>query len=361
MNKILTASVLAMSAFGAHSAAAETCGGIYKVQRGDSLSLIADKMYKDASQWRFILSHNIGVIGSKPNSISVGLALELPCVDGLPDALEDGYEVGAAAPTPVAAKPAQAPVVQAPVARRLNLLTSNNFAPFVGKSLHNRGFLTDLVNAAMQAESPDQGYAINWVDDRTSHFEPLLSNALLDAGFPWYKPNCDADPSNYRCQNLLFSEPLFETLRMVFTDASDPVEFEDEAKVVGKTFCHVEGYDEAVFDADGRNWLKDEKIEVVYGETATDCFEMILDDEADAVVLNEFTGRTVIKNLDVGERVHVIPAPIEINAFHMIVHKFHPEADLILDTINSGLRLIHENGKYQTIVEDHLTRIWADF
>jgi polar amino acid transport system substrate-binding protein len=360
MKKTLAAIVLSLSAFGAHGAAAEDCGGIYTVQRGDSLSFIADRLYKNASLWRLILSQNIASIGEKPSNLRIGMKLELTCVDGLPVGLESGTMPGSNIPT-AAKNPVPVPVVATPEARRLNILTANNFAPFVGKSLHKRGFLVDLVNTAMQAEELEEGHAIHWVDDRTAHMEPLLSNALLDAGFPWYKPNCEAFPGNASCLNYLFSEPLFETLRMVFTDASDPVDFENNAKIEGKTFCQVEGYDTAVLDAEGRNWLSEDKIELVYGETPTECLEMVLNQDADAVVLNEFTGRTTIKRMDVNDSIHVVPAPIQIDAFHMVVHKFHPEADKVMATINDGLEKIHDNGKYQAIVEDHMARIWADF
>ncbi|WP_342742344.1 hypothetical protein [Roseovarius marisflavi] len=55
--------------------AAQTCGGLYAVKRGDSLSLIADSQYKDAGKWTAVHSINIDQIGQNPNDIRVGMTL----------------------------------------------------------------------------------------------------------------------------------------------------------------------------------------------------------------------------------------------------------------------------------------------
>lgn len=359
MKKTIAVMALGVSALSAQSAAAETCGGTYTVQKGDSLSLIADKMYKDAGKWSVIHTRNIASIGPKPNAIRVGMKLDLTCIEGLPVGLEGGREV--ADTIPVAAKPVQVAQGHAAVRHKINLLTGDDYHPFTGKDLHNGGFLTDLVNASMEASAPEQGFAIHWVNDWDAHFDPLLSNALLDAGFPWYKPNCEELTDNYRCENLLFSEPLFETLNLLFADASKPLTFEEDEDLFGKRMCNPKGYDTSLFDAQGRNWLRDGKVVIVEGASPKDCFEMVLGGEADGIVLNEFNGRSTIKDMGITDRIQVIPQPLSIDAFHLVVHKTHPEADQILDLINDGLTKIHDDGSYQAIVEDHLARIWAGF
>ena len=62
MKKRLMAALIGVSAFFATSAAADTCGGTYTVRSGDSLSLIADRLYKDVGKWSAIHSRNIDVI-----------------------------------------------------------------------------------------------------------------------------------------------------------------------------------------------------------------------------------------------------------------------------------------------------------
>ena len=81
---------------GAGSVAAQGCGGLYTIKRGDSLSLIADSQYKDAKKWSAIHQSNIQSIGKNPDSIRVGQKLRLTCIGGLPQGLEGGTEQTAA-------------------------------------------------------------------------------------------------------------------------------------------------------------------------------------------------------------------------------------------------------------------------
>ena len=63
MKKLIAAAVLGVSVLWAHMGAAQTCGGIYRVQPGDSLSVIADRLYKNAGMWTAIHNRNIAAIG----------------------------------------------------------------------------------------------------------------------------------------------------------------------------------------------------------------------------------------------------------------------------------------------------------
>lgn len=359
MKNLFSAAMLGVSLFAAQSLAAETCGGTYSVQSGDSLSLISDRLYKDVGKWSLIHTQNIKAIGSSPNAIRVGMKLDIPCIEGLPIGLEGGRTQNTA--EPVAARPVEIPAGDAAVRHKINLLTGDDFQPFTGKQLHNGGLLTDLVQAAMTAANPEQGFAIHWVDRWDAHFDPLLSNALLDIGFPWYRPNCDAVPDSYRCSNLLFSEPLFETLTLMFASADRPVEYNTDADLLGKAFCRPEGYDTTIFDENGRNWLRENKITLVVASTPSECFERVMEGAADAAVLNEFTGREKMSELALSDKIQIVPQPLSIQSHHVVVHKSHPEAERLLDIVNGGVEAIRENGEYQRIVEDHMARIWAGY
>ncbi len=213
----------------------------------------------------------------------------------------------------------------------------------------------------MTAADPERGFAIHWVDSWDSHFDPLLSNALLDIGFPWYRPNCDELPDSYRCANLYFSEPLFETLTLMFAAADRPIEYNTDEDLLGKVICRTKGYDTTIFDENGRNLLRDNKIELVIGDTHEQCFDMVLNGEVDALVLNEFGGRDKMSELGLNEKIQIVPQPISIQSHYIVVHKSHPEADALLAIVNDGVKQIRENGEYQRIVEDHMSRIWAGF
>lgn len=345
--------------FVAQQAAAETCGGYYKVQPGDSLSLIADRLYKDAGKWSTIHSQNIDSIGPKPNAIRVGMKLQLACLNGLPLGLPGGKEFTSA--IPVAAAPVKVTPGNASVRQKINLLTGDDYAPFTSKASHNGGLITEVMQAAMEKASPKEGFAIHWVNDWGSHFDPLLSNALLDVGFPWYRPDCDTMPDSYRCVNFLFSEPMFETLMLLFVDKNRPFVFESDADIVGKTLCRPNGYLTFDLDGSGRRWVVDQKITLKSPHTVKDCFDMVLAGEADAVAINEFTGRSVMKENGYETKFEVLPQPLSILPIHAVVHKTHPRAEEMMELVSKGLEGIRNDGSYQAIIEDHLSRIWAEF
>ena len=362
MRATITCFLLAMVALAASPLAAQTCGGVYKVQRGDNLSLIADDLYKNAGMWTVIHSNNLGTIGDSPNSIRVEMALQMQCIDGLPVGLEGGRDAAV-----ISAQAAQAaPLIVTPgtaaTRRKINVLTGSDFAPFTDKNLPHGGILAEVVQAAMEAAAPEQGFAIHWVDDWASHHEPLLSNALLDIGFPWFKPDCESDPDTYRCANLKFSASMFEVLMLIFVDNTHPITFNSDADLEGKTLCRPSGYSTYIFDQKGRNWLKNGYISLEMAASPGDCFRLLTDGKVDGVVLNEFLGREKIKELKLQDRVSVAQGqPISIDGNHMVVHKSHPEGDALLAVFEEGLRRIKADGTYQRIVDEHMTRIWADF
>lgn len=360
MRNTLFSSLLVMAGLISTTAAAETCGGTYTVKSGDSLSLIAGSQYKNAGMWTLIHNNNLPSIGDRPDAILVGMKLSLTCVNGLPKGLPGGAEKVAVL-TNTAATLKTTPGTAA-TRSKVNLLTASDYAPFTDKSLPNGGLLTDVVNTALAEAGPEQGYAIHWVEDWGSHFDPLLSNALLDAGFPWHKPDCATTPDEYRCANFLFSDPMFEMLVLLFTTKSNPISFATDEDIFGKRLCHPRGYFTHDLDRADRRWLSEGKVTLEQPQTVADCFEMLMEGKIDAVAMNEFTGRTALKDLDLKDKVEIVQTrPLSIEGLHVIVHKSHPQAEEMLATINTGLRAIKDNGAYQAIIDQHMTRVWAEF
>lgn len=362
MQKLLFGIIFATGLVMAQAASAATCGGTYTVKRGDSLSEIADAMYRDAKKWSAIHTNNIGSIGDNPNSIRVGMTLNLACIGGLPTGLQGGTEVAVAAAAAAAATPVRIVPGTAAVRLEVNLLTADDYAPFTDRDLPNGGLVTDVVQHAMEFAAPSEGFTIHWVNDWSAHLEPLLSNALLDMGLPWLKPACDVTPDAYRCENFLFSDPMFEILIMLFTDKNRPITFTQDSDILGKTLCRPAGYYTHDLDKDGRNWIAEAKITLETPDSIQDCFDLLLEGKVDAVALNEFTGRTALKDLGLNDRVSIVASrPLSIEGLHVLIHKTHPRAAELLSLINGGLRGIKASGEYQRIIDAHMTRIWAEF
>jgi len=353
MRTILLVVLVVISVGGFGPARAEGCGGTYTVKPGETLSQIAEAHYGDAELWARIHADNRAQLGETPDNVRAGMRLRLPCVDGLPE--------GLSGETDVTVSPPVDPAPGGPAAR-IDIVTSGDFWPFADQPLPGGGLLTDVVRAAMEAADPEAGFAIHWVNDRAAHHEPLLSNALLDIGFPWSRPDCGAEPERHECETLMFSAPLFEVLVLLFTDRTKPETIESLADIEGKTLCRPSGYSTYIFDQHGRNWLRDEVISLKVAASPEACFRLLTEGQVDGVVLNEFLGHQKIKTLGLEGRVAPVQGrPISVDTLHMVAHGAHPDGKSVLGVFDAGLAEIRANGTYQAILDAHMTRVWEAY
>lgn len=251
------------------------------------------------------------------------------------------------------------PPAAAPLRRKINLLTGDDFAPFTSKAAHNGGLITEVMNAAMTQAAPAEGYAIHWVGDWSSHLDPLLSNALLDAGFPWYKPDCAAMPDSDRCRNLHFSEPMFETLMLLFADKRRPFRFQQDSDIEGKTLCRPAGYFTHDLNRPDRQWLDRGRITLVQPQTPADCFRMVAEGRADAVAVNLFLGASTLVAEGLREVIVPLEKPLSEEGLHVVISKRHWRGTTHLYRINAGLQALRDSGRFEEIMSRQLELFWA--
>jgi polar amino acid transport system substrate-binding protein len=366
LTKYLMAASLTLS-LGVSAAAAQSCGGTYTVKRGDTLSQIADANYKDARKWSAIYGNNLKKIGDNPNAINVGQKLNLSCIGGLPIGLEDAV-IATSTTAEIITDVTKAevkdelPILKDNERRTIRLLTADDYAPFTDRKFENGGLFNDIVNVAIKSGAAADNYKIYWVNDWAVHLDTLLTDKVMDMGYPWYQADCAATPDEYRCKNFLFADPMFEVLILLFTDKKRPFVFNSDADIIGKKLCRPAGYFFHDLEKNGRNWLRDGKVELIQPVSVEDCFDMLQSGEVDAVAMNEFTGRTAIKTLDLADKVDVVASrPLSIEGLHVIVHKSHPQAEELIDVINTGFKNIKASGEYQKVIDTHMSKIWEDF
>ena len=341
--------------------AAQTCGQDYVIQEGDSLAKIATKVYGRSSQWTFIFYANQDRVGGGQSLLVPGLAIRIPCLEGAVAKLPDVATAEAQAPTP------PAPPAMSSEIKRIQFLTATDYAPFTDAALPNGGMITDVVNQAMGALKKDSNssfdFTVSWVNDWAAHLNPLLVTRAFDMGFPWYKPNCQAfedldTNAKFRCQKFFFSNPVFEEQVLVFVKKESAITLANESELVGKKLCRPAGYWTFDLDDNGRNWVKAKKVTLLNPPTIEDCMKMLMDGTADAVPVNELTGRAAVVHLDLGDKVRVIEKPLAILTLHVIIAKTHPNARTMLYYFNSALDKLKASGSYDQIVEKHLQQFW---
>lgn len=384
---------LALALLGAGGASAQgRCDLDHMVQPGETYYSIANVYYGSRREWQLIFDANRSATGTP--SLVPGRALYIPCT---PAQLEAGVGATAVAPSPsptdaapLTRRPtaglgtalggqseltdvqptAAAPAVPAPspsaaprtterVVRaypdnaELRLLTGGNYAPFTDQTLPQEGLITELVHAALDASPSPVSYSVTWDDDWGGHL-PALQQKTFDAGFPWLRPDCESAPSNERCRDFLFSDPLMAMPVMLFVRADAEFPFAEDSDIHGRRLCRPEGYFTHDLDRADRRWISDGLITFVKGESPADCFYKVLVGEVDAATVNLFLGASVI--LEMGLRNQVVPLerPVSEEGLHVVISKHHWRGTAHMYRINAGLQALKDAGRYDEIVARHL-------
>ena len=336
------------------------CDTKYTVQANDTLNSIAERAYGLANKWTLIFYANQKQFGNSPVLV-LGNQLKIPCLKSAPAATA----VAATSGTTKTSKPSRIAVSR--IKGDIQLLTAGDYRPFTDQALVRGGMITDLIDRALgllKENSDGPGYQISWVNDWSSHLDPLLVRKVFDLGFPWFQPACDRyaeldEPARFRCDRFFFSRPVFEILVLFFTRKESGFTFASDQEVEGKRLCRPTGYFTFDLDEQDRNWVKDDKVTMIRPKNVEECFLLLMRGEVDAVAINEFTGRAAITKLKIDDDITVIERPVSLLSLHVIVAKTHPRARTYLHYINSSLDSLRQSGAYDEIVDEHLSRFWA--
>ncbi|MDO6590593.1 hypothetical protein DS901_05965 [Loktanella sp. D2R18] len=316
------------------AAAQEACSS-YTVQRGDSLSGIAREAYGSIS-FQTIWDANRTAIGPNPNDISVGMRLNLPCEDGT---LASATQASTALAAPVSTGLTE-----------LHLITGTDYAPYTDEGLEGGGMFTQLVAAAMA--TVDTEYNITFVNDWGAHLPVLLPSGAFDGTFPWMKIDCE-DPSLgedmlARCEEFIFADPVYEIVAGWFVADGSPLgATSNAADFIGKTICVPDGYGKIVGPA---NDLDEDQLVYISTATPEACFEEVMTGGADVFEMEMTQADDLMTKAGVTGEFAVVPEINSVFALTVYVHKSNPNAELIVETLNTGIANIRADGTWFSTV-----------
>ena len=324
------------------------CGAPYVVERGDSLSLIAQRAYGAASYFQFIYSANATLIGSNPGLILEGAVFQIPCLNTLAP-----YNTNASfirlAPTTGA--------LPAPGARQIRIVTGTDWAPFLDEDQEQGGMITEVTNVALSLADGGPRYKIDFVNDWGAHLQPLITDHAYDFSIAWFRPNCDvvdrlSDDSKFRCNNLDWSLPLFEQIVGYYTRINHPRPA-SHRDLFGLTICRPSGY--ATFMME-ENDLVEPNIAFKRPGKTTDCFEGLLSGEYDVVVLAADTAEGAITKVGAKGKVAFQEHLSYVATMHAVIAKTNPRGQEFLATLNSGIKKLKDSGQWFQIVARHMAQ-----
>ncbi len=347
----IAASAFVGAAFGLPAPAQSqsiTCGEVYTVAPGDTLSRIAQRAYGSVSSFQIIFSANSAVVGRDPSIIGVGARLLIPCLDatGAPSTADTTNirEVKTTESLP------------APENRLIRVVTGTDWAPFTDESQEQGGMLNEIVNVALTRADGKPDFKIDFINDWGAHLRPLISDHAYDLSIAWFRPNCDlverlGDGSKFRCNNLDWSDPLFEQLIGYYSLKGDSLPTKP-SDLFGKTICRPAGY--AIFMLEERE-LVAPNVELLRPGTTQELFEMVLSGRCSVAIIASEVAEGAIAKLDAADKIVPLTDLKQIATLHAVISKTHPRGTEILATLNDGLSKIKADASWFQIVQRHMS------
>lgn len=322
------------------------CGQDYTVVAGDSLSKIARRAYDDTNFQR-IYSANSSVIGRNPEIITVGTVLQIPCLAGAAPSTADNSTIRAVQTTNA---------LPAPTKDLIRIVVGTDWAPFTNEDQEQGGMVTEITNVALSIADGNPDYKIDFINDWGAHLQPLLTDHAYDFSLVWFRPNCDvidklSDDSKFRCNNLDWSDPIFEQIIGYYTHVDAP-RLESHADLMGKKICRPIGY--STFMLEEKD-LIEPNVVLERPRGPKECFEGLASGAYDAVVLASDTAEDAMAKLNAREQVTFHDHLSDVATMHAVIAKTNPNAANYLAYLNSGLREMKQNGDWFDVVMRHLS------
>jgi len=338
----------ALAALGTNAAAMPSaCGETYKIRSGDSLSKIAKSVYGSVRDFQIIYSANADLIGSNPAQIEIGMELWVPCLD------PSGTSAADATAITQVTSPAALP---APNAREIRVVAGTGWAPFTNQDQEQGGMITEIINVALDQADGDPDYKIDFINDWSAHLSPLISDHAYDFSIAWFQPNCEivdrlSEDSQFRCNNLDWSEPMFEQVFGYYTRASAQAPT-SHADLLGKTICRPSGYSTFMLE---EHDLSAENITLARPSDPTVCFTGLANGEFDAVAMAVDTAEGFITETGVSDEVVYNEDLSQVLTIHAVIAKTNPMAETYLAQLDSGINKMKESGEWFSIIRRHLS------
>ncbi|MEM6407974.1 MAG: transporter substrate-binding domain-containing protein [Pseudomonadota bacterium] len=344
---IATTAMASWSTQAVASVRAIQCGAPYTVQAGDTLGKIADLAYDDSSEFKVIFSANSEVIGPNPGVIEIGMRLDIPCLDAAP--APSTANAGAITTEKTTG------ALPLPDPDTIRFVVGTDWAPFTNEDQEQGGMIVEIANVAMENADGTPDYQIDFINDWGAHLQPLIADHAYDFSLAWFRPNCDiverlGDGSKFRCNNLGWSEPLFEQIFGYYT-RTDGLRPETHEDLMGARICRPAGY--AIFQLEEHN-LVEPNVTMVRPVSPTECFQGLASGEIDVVTMSSDVADGIVSQLGIDEDVHFNEALSQVLTMHAVISNTHPRMQDYLDTLNSGIAKIKNSGDWFGIVRRHM-------
>lgn len=312
-----------------------TADQTYLVQRGDSLAVIAEQFYGDQNKWPMLFDANRSQVEKEGHLIFVGSQLLIP-----------GVAAGAASAVESVYASAYGKLDEASGLMDIDIATGPDFTPWTDDELPNGGMVTEIVDKAFKAMGFKPAFEfINWPSGYR-----LTEKGKFAATFPYA-------PTDERMQSFHYSDSVYDTLSLVYTLSDSDFEYTELGDLRGKRACRPAGYFTTFIDA----LIDAGELTLQQPKTLEDCYEALLENETDVVIITELEGNAKLKQMDIEDKVRASKKAIDISGLHVIFPKSIDKSQELLSSFNEAVSKMAATGDLDEIVSRHLEAYYASY
>lgn len=220
------------------------------------------------------------------------------------------------------------------------LVTGDDYAPFTGRNLAQKGLASVIVQRAFRRMGHETTIAFKpW----KRGFSDVQAGKYLGT-FP-YGWNAKRDADFY------YSKPLYKFGQYMFALRDSDHTFQSMTDLTGKRVCLPLGYNpvrlKPLADAG--------KITLVQPPDIQGCFRMLELGRADLVRVNDIVGWSVIQRMgDSRIKFRMLPNAVRESVEHFIVPRSNPDGKTLMADFDRALTRMEETGEIYRLIERYL-------
>jgi phage tail protein X len=329
----------------------------YTVQDGDTLGSISNTAY-GTYDYQQIFNANRDLIAASPNTLTAGMQLVLPCLDGR---LRPDQELNSVTERETR-EFEETRVTTGEYLPAIKVVAGDGWPPFTDTRLQDGGLLTRLGLTAFRRGGNDREVKMDWVDDWGAHLDILLPQRAFDLSIGWDGIDCSkmdmlSEEMGRRCTELVLSDPIYEVVYGFYSLTDNPFfQARSFADLQGARLCRPAGWATADLEVQG---LSPPVVTYVQPAEYDACVQLLLDGEVDVMTIEIETAVFYIEQAQVTDRIQQNPYLINLNSLHFATHVTNERGKEYLQMLNRGMAEMRESGEWYDIVASTLVEAQA--
>jgi len=226
-------------------------------------------------------------------------------------------------------------------------LTTEEYIPFTSRKLKHFGVFSHIVSEAFRLEGVEVEYAFH----PASRSFKLAQTGEVDGTIPWaYRTEREAD--------FLYSDPILNVGGEYFFHRRD-FQFDWDATIKDYRTLNSARFG-AIFSYDYGKAFQDAEASGVINVTRVSSLErllkMLLNHRIDIAMSKDWVARYALLlefSADEHAKLTSRPETAEPPSYdYLLFSKLRPNAQLLLETFNAGLKKLHASGRYDIMLKD---------